>query len=436
MKDSLGGNFFRAVLRAVLIFIFAGFFSFGGFSEDLSPELDAALEDYLDSLSEREKISQIFLVSVAGNKSYAPVEDSSSIKSIDGDAKPLVPGGALFFAFNIGENPAETSAYIKSIADYCVKNKILRPYIAVDQEGGDVNRLRKITSKLPSPAQIADKLSPSQAYEIFSMQARQMRLLGFDMNLAPVSEALNDENTSFLQERSFGGIAQSVSYSLAFVSAFESGGVGTVLKHFPGNTSTDPHSGLPEIKWSMQRLQKEVLEPFYCVMGGKPSAVLMSHARTSAVDTSVPACLSRIWVNDILRTQLHYDGLIISDDIFMAALNSNGFPPELAAVQAIDAGVHVIMLSEKKFAAVAEDLLSHAETHPDFKKKLRDAEKKVLEFKLRCGILKAEPNATGGYVIRMCDDTEQNGELKKRMEDFAEIKEMGDRFWKTNSEKD
>ncbi len=432
MKYSVGGKSFDVFLRAVLIFIFAGFFSLAGFSEDLSPALDAALEDFLDSLSESERISQIFLVSVEGNKIYDPVEDSCEIKSLDEDAKPLVPGGALFFAFNISETHEETASYIKSISDYCVKNKILRPYIAVDQEGGYVNRLKKITSVLPSPSEIASDLSPTHAYEIYALQARQMRLLGFDMNLAPVCEALNDENVSFLDERSFGGIAESIAYSLAHVRAFESNGVGTVLKHFPGNTGTDPHTGLPEIKWPMSRLQKEILESFYFLTsaGGEPSAVLMSHARTSAVDSSVPACLSRIWVSDILKTQLHYDGLVISDDIFMAALNANGFPPELAAVQAIEAGVHVIMLSEKKFASVADDLLFHAETHPDFKTKLREAEKKVLEFKLKRGILKASPKQDGGYEISMTDDFEQNGDFVLRMRDFSKCRDEGEALWK------
>ena len=114
------------------------------------------------------------------------------------------------------------------------------------------------------------------------------------------------------------------------MNGFENSGIGTVLKHFPGNSNTDPHTGLPEILWDEETLQKNVLIPFERLSSLNPSGILMSHARLSLSDSKTPACLSEYWVSQVLRNKMEFDGLIFSDDIFMDALQKNGFPPEKA----------------------------------------------------------------------------------------------------------
>ncbi|MBO7639383.1 MAG: glycoside hydrolase family 3 protein, partial [Treponema sp.] len=156
------------------------------------------------------------------------------------------------------------------------------------------------------------------------------------------------------------------------------------------------------------------------------SCVLMSHARVPSVD-SAPACLSRVWVTEKLKGQLSFDGLVISDDIFMAALADNGFPPEKAAKEAIEAGVHVIMLSEKVFGDVAENLLRQAKSDKSFYKKLRDAEKKVLQYKLKSGILKVEM-IDGKMKVLQTSMEEQLGKKEKRIEEFNKAKKEGIEF--------
>ncbi len=392
--------------------------------------IDSAINGYLFSLPPEQRISQIFLVNIEGNIKYRPSEYSDEIDSYAGSSHvPLVPGGAILFAYNIADSAEDMIGYMASVADYCESNNIARPYIAIDQEGGYVARLRKMTSPLPSNEDVASRLTPNEAYELYSLQAKQMRALGIDMNLAPVCESLNEGNRDFLINRSFGDIVKSTGYSLVAVEAYQDNGVGTVLKHFPGNSNTDPHSGLPEINLTKEELYYQTIIPFSFILSASPTAVLMSHARTKTFDSENPASLSHTWVTGKLKKELDFGGLILSDDIFMGALSKNGFPPDIAAVKAIEAGIHVIMLSEKRFGSVARTLLSYAETNPDFEKKLVEAEKKVLEFKLRTGILKMEKDSDDGYKIVQSTDNDQNGSKENRLKIFHETKRSGELFY-------
>ena len=212
-----------------------------------------------------------------------------------------------------------------------------------------------------------------------------MKELGFDMNLAPVAEVCTEGNKDFLDGRSFGNSFQVRQYGLACINAYENNGIATVLKHFPGNTNTDPHTGLPEITLTKKELE-ESIEPFRELVKYEPAVVLMSHARTTAVDVGVPACLSKVWVTDILRNEYGYKGLIFSDDIFMGALADNGYPPEVAAIRAVEAGVDCIMISEKCFAKAGKVLYNRAKEDSTFEAKIDQAVKRIIKYKIEAGL--------------------------------------------------
>ena len=357
----------------------------------------AAIKSFVASLEKNVFISQLFLVNIEGSKSFANIERTGALEGKPEEGDPLLPGGCLLFSFNIADSAQAVSDFIKSIRDFYAKHNIVAPYIAIDQEGGDVNRLRDVTSRLPSQKLIADYYSLERAREIYSLQASQMKMLGFDVNLAPVVEAANEENSLFLGTRSFGSIEKTVDFSRAQIEAFAENGITSVLKHFPGNTDTDPHSGLPEIKVTRARLKAEYLNPFERLLP-ESKAVLVSHARVfvtddeaRSADSETPVCLSEFWVNEILRGKLGFDGLVFSDDIFMSALSDNGFPPQKAAVLAIQAGVDCIMLSEKRFASVAKFLLDYAKEDQEFATRLNEAVCRVIKFKIDAGVLSLIP---------------------------------------------
>ncbi len=346
----------------------------------------AALDAFVAGMPLEEKVGQLFIVNLEGNAAFFPVERTGALFGFPREGKALVPGGYVFFHFNLAESPQKIMEFTDSIRTYCLENGIVPPFLAVDQEGGFVSRLRTVAGPLPSASRVAERLSVAEAYRLYSLQAVQMKALGFDMNLAPVVEVCTAENADFLDGRSFGPLESVLAFSRAAVNAFENAGVGAVCKHFPGNSNTAPHSGLPEISVDAERLDSYLL-PFRRIVSARPAGILMSHARVSSRDAGVPACLSGQWISGTLRGEFGYDGIIFSDDVFMSALAENGYPPESAAVKAVSAGADCIMISEKRFAAPASVLLEAAAQDAVFAARLDDAARRVVAWKIRHGIL-------------------------------------------------
>lgn len=371
-------------------------------------EMQQKISEIMENLSIEEKIAQMFLVNIAGDADFKPVER-------------LVPGGCLFFSYNIAKTPEKLKEFTDSIKNYCLENGILPPYIAVDQEGGYVNRLREITSPLPSQKRVANENTVEEAYKLYKKQGEEMKALGFHLNLAPVCEVSTETNKSFLDTRTFGNLENTIEYSRACVSGYEESGVGAVLKHFPGNSSTDPHIGLPLITATKEEFEKNYIAPFRSLVADGVSAVLMSHAKVKILATLgstgsptaasevaenlkvadngdaealevtegdlTPACLSRYWVGEVLRKQLGFKGLVISDDIFMGALADNGFPPEIAVVEAVKAGVNILMISEKRFVKEAELLLKLSEGDEELQANIDESVRKIIRFKIEKNVI-------------------------------------------------
>jgi len=352
------------------------------------------LQKYINDMPLEKKVAQLFIENLEGNKNFRSYETYSAITDEKGkngkkDNTPLIAGGYLFFTYNLCDSVDAQKAFMDSIRAYSIENNQLPPYLAIDQEGGYVNRLRKLTGGLPAQETVADTLSVYESYELYENQAKKMKELGFHMNIAPVIEVCSDDNRDFLNGRSFGDYDKTVNYGKACVYAYENNDIATVIKHFPGNTNTDPHTGLPEIMLNTEDLM-ESIKSFKEVLEINPEAILMSHARTKAIDADLPACLSKKWISEIIRDEFHYDGLIFSDDIFMGALADNGYPPEKAAIMAIDAGVNCIMTSEKRFGKQAKVIYQYAINNPDFYDKIDKSVEKILKYKIESGIITYE----------------------------------------------
>ena len=350
----------------------------------IKTDRDRALDSYVAGLPLEQKIAQLFIENLEGSTTFRSYETVGAMTGTNDD-RPLIAGGYIFFSFNIADSREQMQDYIRSIRQYCRQYENIQPYLCVDQEGGWVSRLKKLNPKLPSNEAVAKDYKIEEAYRIYGEQAGAMKDLGFDMNLAPVVEVCTDDNKDFLDGRSFGDLIQVINYGRACLNAYENNGIATVLKHFPGNTNTDPHTGLPEITLSKDLLLQSI-ESFRQLVDYKPAAVLMSHARTSAIDEGKPACLSKVWVTDILRKEYGYEGLIFSDDIFMGALADNGYPPELAAVSAVEAGIDCIMISEKRFAKAGKVLYQKAKEDEAFARKIDIAVKRILKYKIEAGL--------------------------------------------------
>ncbi len=408
---------------------------------DSQNKKESAVDDFIKSLSLQEKISQLFLINLEGNEKFYFVEMQ--------DGRPLVPGGYIFFSFNISDNPETIIGFTNSVKEFAYSKNIVPPYLTLDAEGGYVNRLRKIAGALPENARVAECISSQKAYELYSMNAVQLKSLGFELNLSPVAEIVTDDNASFLDGRGYGDKSAVSEYGKAAVSAYENNGVGSVVKHFPGNSNVDPHIGLPRIEFDKSFFEDDLLYAFKNVLEAKPSAVLMSHAictisqsdrmtqsggaqKSEGVPLSgaemTPSCLSEFWVNDVLRNQLSFDGLVFSDDIFMAALEKNGYPPELAVRMALRAGIDCIMMSEKRFINEYMIVRRLYGSDLELKSKIDKAIRRIICWKISKGILEYVYDG-GNISVRISEIPDSDIERKQRLIQFKNERTRNTEFY-------
>lgn len=371
-----------------------------------------ALEEYVKNLSLEEKLPQLFVINLEGDKKFYPVEKLNG--------RPLVAGGYIFFSYNIADSAEKIIHFTEDIKNYCKQNEMIVPYLSLDMEGGDVCRLKNIALSMPSAKKMSETFSIEQSYKLYSSIAKQVASLGFTLNFAPIVEVLTDDNAIFLDERSFGDSKSVQKMSRVFINAFQNNRVGTVIKHFPGNSNTDPHTGLPHLTLDKNYFEEEIFHTFLNVASCSPSSILMSHAKVSFFgenEKSEPACFSKYWVSEMVRNKLKFNGLIFSDDIFMAALAKNGYPENVAAIKAIEAGVDVIMISEKRFLSPLNALLEKAKTDNDFAEKINKAVLNVLKFKIQYKILESG-FLDDGFFVKPASSVYS---IEERLHDFYSV---------------
>ncbi|HUH44960.1 MAG TPA: glycoside hydrolase family 3 N-terminal domain-containing protein, partial [Treponemataceae bacterium] len=154
-----------------------------------------AIDTYLDSFSLKQKLSQLFIINLEGSSNYTARQDYNEL---------FCPGGFIFFSYNIGKTAETLMGFTDSILDYYKTD--IPPFLSLDLEGGEVNRLRNIISPLPSAKEISQLFTAEEAALFYKEIAKQSHLLGFSLNLAPIVEPLLEENAAFLKTRSFGSI--------------------------------------------------------------------------------------------------------------------------------------------------------------------------------------------------------------------------------------
>jgi beta-N-acetylhexosaminidase len=216
--------------------------------------------------------------------------------------------------------------------------------LAVDNEGGTVKRLPDPHIQLP-PAAEARAAGLGTIFETARNAGRELKHLGFNLNLAPVLD-LTAEG-SFLTTRTFSGDPAEVSNcAKVFVEGFRSAGILCCGKHFPGlgAASQDPHSTLPSVDLDKKQMQSHI-KPFKDLIDAKLSLIMTSHCLYPGVGIAKPATFAKE-IPALLRRELGFEGLIVSDDLEMGAV-TNDMQPGAAAVEAVLAGHDLILICRK-----------------------------------------------------------------------------------------
>ncbi len=219
-------------------------------------------------------------------------------------------------------------------------------FISTDYEGGVVNELRQITGERESEAQIGATGDPQQAYQAGHAAATDLSGLGLNVNFMPIVDVLTNANNPGLPERSFGSDPKLVTdMGRAYLKGLTDGGIVGCLKHFPGlgSATIDPHYSLPHMDRSLATLNAVDLVPYRTLIKeGNVPMVMVTHILNPQLDPKLPTSLSPHVVTDLLRNNLNFQGVIISDTLWMGGI-SNTYSLTQAAVLALKAGIDLLL---------------------------------------------------------------------------------------------
>nr|BBH95101.1 hypothetical protein KTA_33000 [Thermogemmatispora argillosa] len=266
------------------------------------------------------------------------------------------------------------------------------PLIAIDQEGGRVDRLRGLDGPRPSAAEIGASNDPERARAAGLQDAHDLAAYGINLNLAPVVDVTSVYNPQ-LDTRTFGNDPAVVTRMAgAYLQGLQqSGQVFGTLKHFPGlgDVSVDPHSGLPILTRSLAQLETNDWLPYRTlIQQGQVHAVMVTHEIVTAVDSSTPSSLSPKVITGILRQQLGFQGVVITDSLTMEGVSAH-YSESQAAVMAVQAGADLLMgpISAQTAASMLAALKSAVEAGTLSVQRIDESVRRILLLKYQLGLL-------------------------------------------------
>ena len=288
-----------------------------------------------------QKIGQLFFIGIPG-----PTIDDPT-RSLLGE---IQPGGICLFARNVREREQT-----RELVDSLRASLPFEPLLSIDQEGGLVDRLRRVLTPMPAAEKIH---TAEQATELARIIARALRIFGFNMNFAPVVDVIDGSRGKFsngLHSRAFGRTKdEAAELSSSFLKSLQAGGVLGCLKHFPGlgASEVDSHKELPSVSIDEGELRDVDLYPYRVLIDKLDvSAVMIGHAAYPKASLQerdqngklLPSSLNPAIISKLLRGELGFEGLVLTDDLEMGAIVDNYGIGE-ACVMAIDAGVDMLAI--------------------------------------------------------------------------------------------
>ena len=261
-------------------------------------------------------------------------------------------------------------------------------WIAVDQEGGVVQRVRAPATRWPAMA-AHDRFAPPEDAALAEAVGRalgdELRALGFDVDFAPVLDVHTNPANPIIGDRAFGRDAEAVARrALAFARGLAAAGVVACGKHFPGHgdTTTDSHLELPRIDHGWDRLERVELLPFRRAAEAGLPMIMTAHVVFAALDAARPATLSPDVITGLLRDRLGYRGVIVSDDLDMTAI-AGELGADVAAVAAIRAGCDALLLcrDERNQALAEAAVIREAERDAAFRARVGEAAARIRALK-------------------------------------------------------
>jgi beta-N-acetylhexosaminidase len=266
-------------------------------------------------------------------------------------------GGAILFARNI-ESPDQVRELTAALHRAAPADAPL--LIAIDQEGGRVQRLREPWTEWPELQRLGEADDLALTADFARGLARELQDLGIGLDFAPCVDVHSNPDNPIIGDRSFGPDPHTVArHARAFIEAMQGAGVAACAKHFPGHgdTACDSHLELPRLDHDLERLRRVELPPFAAAVEAGVASIMTAHVALPALDGDRPATLSPS-IMALLREDLGYDGLVFSDDLEMKAVADHATPAQLVD-GCLEAGVDALLVCRER--ALREEVLGRLE---------------------------------------------------------------------------
>lgn len=354
--------------------------------DDPDHEKDILLKK-IEGMTLKEKIGQLLVVGFEGTSINSDIEKYIENYKV---------GGFILFSRNI-RNADESFKLINDIKEKNTQNSIPL-FISIDEEGGGVSRLPKEFLKLPSAKMIGNANREEISFEYGKVIGARVKSLGFNLDFAPVLDINSNPKNPVIGDRSFGDTEKIVSKNgISVVKGLKEEGLISAVKHFPGHgdTSVDSHKNLPVVYKTKDELKDLELIPFKKAIKEDIDAIMVAHILYKDIDKDYPATMSKSIIEKLLREDLSFKGVVMSDDMTMGAIIKT-YSLEEASVKFLKSGGDILLIChgrdnprlvfEAIEKAVEEKILSEEEIDKkvyriiSLKKKYKINDKSLMKY--------------------------------------------------------
>jgi beta-N-acetylhexosaminidase len=336
-------------------------------------------------MSIEQKVGQLIVVGFEGTRINADIKSNISQHFV---------GGVTLFARNI-QSPRQLARLTTDLQKLTQETEHRIPlFIATDQEGGWVARLKTGATVLPGNMALGAAGSAELAEQAGKITAIELAAVGINLNFAPVMDVNNNPRNPVIDRRSFGEGPDLVSrLGSAYIKGLQQNGVLATTKHFPGHgdTTVDSHTDLPTVSHDVERIRAIELKPFRAAIEANVAAIMTAHIVYSALDADRPATLSQRILTTLLRGELGFDGLIITDDMEMKAIDRRYRTGE-AVVMAIAAGADMVLTlwTYQNQLEVFDALVSAVKSGRISEDRINQSVERILKYKTAFGAFDSE----------------------------------------------